>query len=409
MGYVNSFINSIGNTYGATSGTGNSVTGTPLNIDITQITEFLKKKYSYFPKVEEYQWNGYGSDRNASARTPIDASGVVIDSSNEDPSKEKSKIAQVAENFGGFLKQHEDVVKGIADAGVNIMTNLMGEPEQTSAHNAVYGTLDTLGNIPGIGKFVEPVKKSLEVLDAGTAKKMENFHADKEILSQSADYSGATGDINKAEEYSGTKQSRIFGAAGKAQRAIDEAKKRVGQIAAIRNKSNTAFAVDLAGNDIAQIEDRNRKIGNNFLMSMNSFKDGGSIPIIEEDITSEEVDIIPIFEIPIEEFKSGGKVNIIPEGALHARKHNLDIDGITNRGIPVISQEDGGEITQQAEIERDELILRLDVTKKIESLYNKCKDATQKEKDSLAIEAGKLLVEEILNNTQDGTGLLEQN
>lgn len=401
MGYVNSFINSIGNTYGAISGTGNSVTGTPLNIDVTQITEFLKKKYSYFPTEQQED------------QQETDASGVVIDPGNEDSPKEKSKITQVSEKVGGFLKQHEDVVKGIADAGVSIMTNLMGRPEQTGAHNAVYGTLDTLGNIPGIGKFVEPIKKSLEVLDAGTAKKMENFHADKEILSQSADYSGATGDINKAEEYSGTKQSRIFGAAGKAQRAIDEAKKRIGQIAAVRNKSNTAFAVDLAGNDIAQIEDRNRKTGNNFLMSMNSFKDGGSIPIIEEDITSEEVDINIVFEIPTEEqvqaFKSGGKVNIIPEGALHARKHNLDIDGITNNGIPVISQEDGGEITQQAEIERDELILRLDVTKKIESLYNKCKDATQKEKDSLAIEAGKLLVEEILNNTQDGTGLLEQN
>ena len=103
-------------------------------------------------------------------------------------------------------------------------------------------------------------------------------------------------------------------------------------------------------------------------------------------------------------FREGGKFNIIPEGSLHARKHNMDVEGITNKGIPVVSESDGGNVEQQAEIEREELILRLDITKKIEELYKKYNnDSTQKEKDEIAIQAGKLLTKEILYNTKDNT------
>ena len=88
--------------------------------------------------------------------------------------------------------------------------------------------------------------------------------------------------------------------------------------------------------------------------------------------------------------------NVIPEGALHARLHHMDNDKeITKKGIPVI--DDKGE--QQAEIELNEIIFNLEVTKKLEEL---CKDGS----DEAAIEAGKLLVQEILFNTEDRTGLI---
>lgn len=109
-------------------------------------------------------------------------------------------------------------------------------------------------------------------------------------------------------------------------------------------------------------------------------------------------------------FKNGGKTeeldapkieetnqkNIIPEGALHARKHNMEnADNLTQKGIPVIDND--GE--QQAEIEKNEIIFTLEVTKKLEELM---KDGS----DEAAIEAGKLLVKEILFNTNDRTGLI---
>lgn len=143
--------------------------------------------------------------------------------------------------------------------------------------------------------------------------------------------------------------------------------------------------------------------------SPQSFKEGGNLIksdwLVEVDINNlsiefrgsdiEEVDVDNI----LPEFKEGGKFNLIPEGALHARKHNMDVEGITPKGIPVVSHSKGGEIEQQAEIEREEIIFRLEVTKKLEEL---AKDGS----DEAAIEAGKLLVEEILYNTIDNTNSL---
>lgn len=100
-----------------------------------------------------------------------------------------------------------------------------------------------------------------------------------------------------------------------------------------------------------------------------------------------------------QKYLQGGKFNLIPEGALHARKHNIDVEGITKKGIPVVSESPDGKLEQQAEIEREEIILRLEVTKKIEEL---AKDGS----DEAAIEAGKLLVKEILYNTVDNTNSL---
>lgn len=99
-------------------------------------------------------------------------------------------------------------------------------------------------------------------------------------------------------------------------------------------------------------------------------------------------------------FKQGGKMNVIPEGALHARLHHMDVEGITKKGIPVITKESGGEIVQHAEIERDEIIFTKEVTEKLEELY-------KKGTDEAAIEAGKILAREIMENTQDNTGLMQ--
>lgn len=104
-------------------------------------------------------------------------------------------------------------------------------------------------------------------------------------------------------------------------------------------------------------------------------------------------------------FAEGGKVNVIPDGALHTHKHHLEdispeYEQVTSKGIPVVTEEEGGKLKQHAEIERNEIIFRLEVTKKLEELM---KDGS----DDAAIEAGKLLAHEIINNTVDNTGLME--
>ena len=97
--------------------------------------------------------------------------------------------------------------------------------------------------------------------------------------------------------------------------------------------------------------------------------------------------------------------NVIPEGALHARKHNIEnTKSLTQKGIPVVN--DKGE--QQAEIEKDEVILNLKLTNKLEELQKKYENASKSEQNKLALEAGKLLVEELLHNTIDNTGLIDK-
>ena len=119
-------------------------------------------------------------------------------------------------------------------------------------------------------------------------------------------------------------------------------------------------------------------------------------------------------------FKKGGSVgesdapeteetsqkNVIPEGALHKNKHHMEhAEGLTKKGIPVV--DDDGE--QQAEIEHSEIIFTLEVTKKLEEYYEifYSDEASNKEKEQAAIDAGKLLVFQILENTEDRTGLIE--
>lgn len=100
-------------------------------------------------------------------------------------------------------------------------------------------------------------------------------------------------------------------------------------------------------------------------------------------------------------YKEGGSFNVIPAGALHKNKHNMEnAEGLTKKGIPVITEENGEKV-QQAEIEANEIIFRLEITEKLESL---AKEGT----DEAAIEAGKLLVKEILHNTKDNTGLIKE-
>lgn len=148
---------------------------------------------------------------------------------------------------------------------------------------------------------------------------------------------------------------------------------------------------------------------------VSKLKEGGQL--------EESKEWAPIISLDIQKLEEGGKTdkpkqesdkieetnqkNVIPEGALHAHKHHMEnAEDLTKKGIPVV--DNNGE--QQAEIERNEIIFSLEVTKQLEDLHKRYQGYTntQKEKDELAIEAGKLLVYEILHNTEDRTGLIKE-
>lgn len=109
--------------------------------------------------------------------------------------------------------------------------------------------------------------------------------------------------------------------------------------------------------------------------------------------------------------KDDRQVNVIPEGAFHSRKNNLPTEiseQVTPKGIPVVSEEEGGILKQHAEIEKNEIIFHKEATETIEELLEKYSNAKdQKEKDAIAIKCGKYITKEILVNTDDRTGLID--
>ena len=107
-------------------------------------------------------------------------------------------------------------------------------------------------------------------------------------------------------------------------------------------------------------------------------------------------------------FKQGGQMNLIPEGALHARKNNMKLaesGDVTHKGIPVVDNQG----QQQAEIECNEIILNLTTTQKIEKFYKEYKEEeSQSKKDEIAIECGKMLAKSIIEDTDDKTDLIQE-
>ena len=105
-------------------------------------------------------------------------------------------------------------------------------------------------------------------------------------------------------------------------------------------------------------------------------------------------------------FKQGGQMNVIPEGALHARKNNMEGAGkdFTAKGIPVVDNK--GE--QQAEIEKEEWTMTKELTDDVEKWYKEYykEDTSQKDKDELAIKCGKRITKELLHNTDDRANLI---
>lgn len=305
------------------------------------------------------------------------------------------KLVSVAMGTNKVLSNAVGKIGGGTD-GMTGLDTVMGSP---------FMSMTPLGLINGFG---------------GT--KSDTITKDEEAFEQVGSSYGGTNDIvNKALTKSGKKYGLFSsGARKKANAEIAEAKNQqnlMSNIADIASDQNTlagtmsAINTNAAGFQLSggyqqsavhagrngmKFKNRAKCIVNNYYESVKTFQRGGQLDLCDEVIECEEIDMTEI-----DVFKKGGSFNIIPEGALHARKHNLDIDNITKKGIPVIAEDKDGSIIQQAEIEREELILRLEVTDKIEKLSKI--DGTQKEKDSAAIKAGKLLVQELLYNTQDNT------
>lgn len=230
--------------------------------------------------------------------------------------------------------------------------------------------VNTLGAyIPGVGWF------------AGKSKEIQK----DEQVQASTGYTGVTNDVNKAAQNAG---GRFLAGMGKQNARRDRA--QLAQEQAHEVLEDNKLALQNSGNPLYQLKTQVLTSGGYNAMSG---KNGAKLYNLQEAKR--------ILSNRLQLFKQGGAVNVIPDGALHKNRHHLeDIDekfeDVTTKGIPVITEAKNGDIIQQAEVEKEEIIFNLEVTKKLEELM-------EKDTDEAAIEAGKLLTDEILRNTIDNT------
>lgn len=245
------------------------------------------------------------------------------------------------------------------------------------------------------------------------AKKADTITKDNEAFEQvGSSYGGTQATVDDALTKSGKKYGLFSGGArNKANKQIHNAQMQQVKMGNIADEAQMAFAA--SNNPLLGLGTQLQLNGG---YQQNTVRAGKSGLKMDKDFAKRVVKLSRgqkekrkkiQEEVRMEEvagFKNGGAVNVIPDGALHAHKHHLeDVDEkfeeVTTKGIPVITEEKGGDIKQHAEVEREEIIFNLEVTKQLEKLM-------QDGSDEAAIEAGKLLVHEILENTVDNTGLL---
>lgn len=289
------------------------------------------------------------------------------------------------------------------------------------------------------------------------AKKADTMEADKETLAMGGNsYSGASDTVMDAADLSGAKYG-LFSKKGRL-----AANAQMAYAGRLQNNMKTIMQDNnMMQQSIANQQDMNNQMYNNMMQGIDytqmpmSAKRGGilttnayqiahrvafnhmkqqpvhfvDIPIQQSVKEEPQVqlandfepvmiydDFVPDTSADIDIFQKGGQMSLLPEGALHKDRHHIeqereDLKGeITHKGIPVISiPKDGKQPEQVAEIEHSEWILSADLTNSIESMrdeYNKTEDKDEKFK--IAAEAGRLLAEEVMENTDDRVGLIKK-
>ena len=355
----------------------------------------------------------------------------------------KSEGVKKAGEFGGKAAEAADIVDNLVRSG-NDWAPQTGFENTWDKASTIAMKFGPLGKAIGGGMKVAKVVSDL------FGSKTQDFAKDMATLETvGGSYGGSSALIEDAANKAGKKYGLFAsGARRRANKLIDRARiqqyamqgiaddaRDLNSIRSYMDPYYLQYESDMSGGydqrymHVAKLGgtltlNRGTALQNSLL---ESFKKGGTIEF-KAEITGTEVydswePVIDFDEISL--LKEGGSIkqpeievietntvqkSVIPDGALHKNKHNLDKVGVddkemTKKGIPVV--DNNGE--QQAEIELNEIIFTLEVTKELEKRYKEYyeDDTKQSRKDELALEAGKLLWKEIIYNTDDRTGLID--
>lgn len=291
--------------------------------------------------------------------------------------------------IGAIIGAASGVVNAIGSAtGLNL-DNIDADAAKRAGIGGKAATQGFINSLPGASMLVG-------MFGGRTAKSYKSAEIDQMTNA----YGGSVADINAAQALSG---KRMLGT-GKANKFIREQNRVNNLITDISLESKLRKSNSAGDTYLSQNQNKYAGYTPQLLLS----KKGMKFPELDTARSLINSWKVKPTEDP-QKFQLGGKMNLIPEGALHARKHNLEkvnpeLEGqITRKGIPVVAQGEGG-VIQQAEIEKEEVIFRKEFTDELERLYKQYQDDSS---EDIAIEAGKLICFELLKNTDDRSGLIK--
>ena len=234
-------------------------------------------------------------------------------------------------------------------------------------------------------------------------EKITNAEISQEAENLRGAFAGTLDDMDAAQSIGG---SRInFMLSGSTRNTMDNYVKEQNRRNEILTNMSRTNTLRKQNNSAQEVNSQNiNRFNGNTYQNLAVGKEGLKLP------NREMLDAI--YAKRVTTFKDGGVIgvdsNVIPEGALHKElnhmeEYNKDLDKvITDKGIAVVTTDKDGKVEQVAEIEKEEIVFRLELTKKIEELWHNGSQEAM-------LKAGKLLVKEIMGNTDDNTETLWEN
>ena len=234
-------------------------------------------------------------------------------------------------------------------------------------------------------------------------EKITNAEISQEAENLRGAFAGTLDDMDAAQSIGG---SRInFMLSGSTRNTMDNYVKEQNRRNEILTNMSRTNTLRKQNNSAQEVNSQNiNRFNGNTYQNLAVGKEGLKLP------NREMLDAI--YAKRVTAFTDGGVIgvdsNVIPEGALHKElnhmeEYNKDLDKvITDKGIAVVTTDKDGKVEQVAEIEKEEIVFRLELTKKIEELWHNGSQEAM-------LKAGKLLVKEIMGNTDDNTETLWEN
>lgn len=370
---------------------------------ITWGSKSFDKNKKKFIKQQNDQYSSGGQTNNKSGiswRGVAQSAGSAIDAFTQaktDPSDSQAQlqnqirggISDAAIQSGNPIAMAIGVGSKLVDAiGAQTGLNLDNIDKEAGKDAGISGAAR------GFNNLMNYIPGNSMIWGAFASKTQNADVISDEVKDIQGAYGDSYGDLESAQKLSG---KRFLFGRRKANKFINEANETNQKMQDIAT-TNTLRKQSDYGNDIMQ-QNLNRYAGTNYMynavgkqgMKLMSIEQAKLILMMRKNVEQKELQI----------FANGGAINIIPEGARHSRLNHLDevhddFEDVTKKGIPVVTPTEDGDLEQVAEVECGEIIFSKSVTEKLEELM---KDGS----DEAAIEAGKLLVKEIIKNTDDKT------